>query len=148
MTVFTEGRHAAEFIMSEAGGMRSRENGIVVTGQNLVAGQVVQLAAGKLTAFTAAVDTDGNLLVEAAGIVIYAADATSSDVEVAYLARDAEVNGNIVTLSHRDIRWRRTRADRGKSETGRHYRPLSAARTHVPQGGNCRQSINRGDLRC
>jgi hypothetical protein len=94
MTSLTEGRHAAEFILSEANHLRSRENGVLVTGQNLAAGTVVQLAAGKLTAFTAAVDTDGDLLVQAEGILLDNVDATDGDVPCAYIARDAEVNLN------------------------------------------------------
>lgn len=95
----TEGRHAAEFVLSEANGNRSRENGTVVSGQNLVAGQVVQdNGAGKLTAFTALENTAGDLITEAAGILLYDADATDGDVDVAYIRRDAEVNGNILTF--------------------------------------------------
>lgn len=91
MTTFNEGRHAAEFILSEAAGMRSRENGTVESGQTLVAGQIVELNAGKLIAYTAGVPA-------AVGIMIDDVDATGGDVEAAYIARDAEVNGNIVTF--------------------------------------------------
>ena len=41
MTVFTEGRHTAEHILSEASGMRSRENITVLSGQDLAAGTVL-----------------------------------------------------------------------------------------------------------
>lgn len=97
MTTFTEGRHAAEFILSEANGNRSRENGTVVSGQNLVAGRVVMdNGSGKLTALTAAGtagDLDGTVL----GILIEPVDASAGDVAAAYIARDAEVNGNLIT---------------------------------------------------
>jgi hypothetical protein len=94
MTTFTEAAHAAEFILSEANGHRSREEAEIATGQTLVAGQVVQFNTGKLTAFTADPDTNGDPLVAACGIAIYAG--TAGD-KIAYLARDAEVNLNLIT---------------------------------------------------
>ena len=97
MTTLTEGRHAAEFILSEANGQRSRENGTVKSGQNLAAGQVVQLDTGQLKAFLGPVDTAGLLVTEAVGIVIYPVDATLGTVDVSYIARDAEVNGKLLT---------------------------------------------------
>ena len=45
MTILTEGKHAAEFLVSEAGGSRSRERITVLSGETLVAGAVV----GKVT---------------------------------------------------------------------------------------------------
>jgi len=102
MTVFTEARHTAEFILSEANGSRSRENGIVKSGEILAAGQLVQLDTGKLVAFDGATDSAGDLLVEATGIVLGPIDAsatgTNADTPVAYLARDAEVNDNLLTF--------------------------------------------------
>lgn len=50
MVVFTEGRHAAEFMISEASGMRSREAIVLASGQNLPAGAIL----GKYIAGTAA----------------------------------------------------------------------------------------------
>lgn len=96
MTVFNETRHGAEFILSEANGHRSRENGVLDTG-DLAAGTVVQFSGDKLVAFTATEASDGSLDVEAAGILIYAADATTADQDVAYIARDAEVNLKLLT---------------------------------------------------
>jgi len=96
MTTLTEGRHAAEFILSEANGHRSRENGTVVLGQNLAAGTVVMdNGAGKLTALTALTTDvlDGTVK----GILIYPIDATLADVAASYIARDAEVNGELLT---------------------------------------------------
>lgn len=103
MTVFTEGRHAAEFILSEANGQRSRANGVVVSGQDLAAGQLVELdGTGKLTAFTALEDTSGALITEAIGILLSPVDASptgaDADVPAAYIARDAEVNVNLLTF--------------------------------------------------
>lgn len=98
MTVFTEGRHAAEFILSEANGQLSRENGTLVSGQNLAAGTVVMdNGSGKLTAYTGSeVTEDGSIL--DGGILINDSDATDGDLAVAYIARDAEVNANLLTF--------------------------------------------------
>lgn len=96
-TSFTEGRHAAEFILSEANGARSRENGTLNTGQNLTAGTVLQLTGTKLTAFTATAATDGTPDPAAVGILLYDTDATDADVACSYLARDAEVNLKLLT---------------------------------------------------
>lgn len=103
MTVFTEGRHAAEFILSEANGQRSRENGVVASGQTLAAGQIVQFNNdGRLVALTGDTNTDGELLVEAAGILLApintSATGTNAHTPAAYIARDAEVNDNILTF--------------------------------------------------
>ncbi len=97
MTALTEARHAAEFIISEANGHRSRANGTLVSGQDLAAGTVVMdNGSGKLTVYTAGDATDGGTQ-EAAGILIYAVDASGGDVACSYIARDAEVNKNLIT---------------------------------------------------
>lgn len=49
MTILTEGKHAAEFLVSEASGSRSRERITVLSGETLVAGAVL----GKVTVGTA-----------------------------------------------------------------------------------------------
>lgn len=85
MTTFTEAAHAAEFILSEGPGHYSRENG--TAGAALTAGTIVEEnTAGELIAF----DGTGTVV----GIVIY--DAADGDA-VAYLARHAEVNGDLLT---------------------------------------------------
>lgn len=92
METFTEQAHGPEFILAEASGSRSRENGTLVTGQNLAAGTVVMSnGSGKLTAYTAEDVTDGGSN-EAVGILLYPVNATDEDVRCSYLARDAEVN--------------------------------------------------------
>lgn len=97
MADFTEAAHTAEFILSEANGNRSRENGSLASG-DLAAGTVVQdNGSGALIAFTAAEDTAGDLATEAAGILLHAADASGGAVNVAYVARDAEVNLKLLT---------------------------------------------------
>lgn len=100
MTTKTEGRHAAEFLVSEANGTRSRSTGTVVSGQSLSAGEVVQLdGSGKLTAYTGTTDTAGDLVTQAVGIMWEAVDASSGDVaDAVFIARDAEVNLNDITF--------------------------------------------------
>lgn len=94
MTTLTETAHAAEFILSEANGQRSRANGTLVTGQDLAAGTVLMdNGSDKLTAFTASGETGD----DAVGILLYNVDATDADVEVSYIARDAEVNLKLLT---------------------------------------------------
>lgn len=91
MTALTETRHAGEFILSEANGHRSRENGTLLSGEDLEAGTIVMLnGASKLVEWDAG-------STEAAGILIDTVDASGGDTKVAYLARDAEVNVNLIT---------------------------------------------------
>lgn len=100
-TSFTESRHSSEFILSEANGNRSRESATVVSGQNLAAGTVVELDSnGKLTIFEGTTDSGSAPDPEAIGIILPKADATDGDItNVAYLARDAEVNVNLLTFN-------------------------------------------------
>lgn len=95
---FTEAYHTAAFILSEANGHRSRESGTVASGQTLNAGEIVQLSAGKLIAANGALNTAGDVVTAVEGIVLAAVDASAADVDnVAYIARDAEVNDNLLT---------------------------------------------------
>lgn len=101
MTTLTEGRHAAEFILSEANGHRSRENvtilgGSAGTGTTLAAGTVL----GKFTSSGkyAIADASGSDGVQTAVAVLIAPiDIEDADVEAAVIARDAEVNGELLT---------------------------------------------------
>jgi len=91
----TESIHDEEFLISEAAGHRSRENITVVSGQNLVAGAVV----GKISATDkyAAYDNGASDGTEtAAGVLARAVDASSADKDGAIIARDAEVDGNLL----------------------------------------------------
>lgn len=105
MTVFTEGRHPGEFIMSEANGSRSRARAVIASGSGIIApgsvlGRFTSGAnAGKysLAPATAADPDVGNQT--AVAVALYGCDATSGDVEIAIVARDAEVNGNILTYA-------------------------------------------------
>lgn len=104
MTVLTEGKHAAAFIVSEANNTRSRKTGTVASGQTLVAGQVVQLSAGKLVAKDGTLNTALEAVTAAEGIMWDNVDASSTGplgaTDIAgcvYIARDAEVNGSELT---------------------------------------------------
>lgn len=94
--VFTEDRHAGEFILSEADGQRSRENGTIAAGQNLKAGTILMLSNSKLVQFQANTNTAGELETDAEGILIAPCDATDADTPAAYIDCDAEVNGNVL----------------------------------------------------
>lgn len=93
MTTLTEGRHAGEFLKSEAAGSRSRENVTIVSGQDLGAGAVLGkiTSGGKYTAVDQAA-SDGSQT--AAAVLLNPCDATDGDVAAAIIARDAEVNGD------------------------------------------------------
>lgn len=88
-----EGVHPIEFVVSEANGFRSRDEGILITGQNavLVVGTVLGTitASGKFTEYTTA-ETDGSQV--ATGILAYEVDAvTVADQPCVVVSRDAEV---------------------------------------------------------
>ncbi len=96
MTVLTEGRHPAEYILSEANGYRSREVGTLLTGNKLVSGTVLGriTVGGKLTILTPGA-SDGSQT--AAGVLYDNVDATAADKAAVYHARDAEVKGLALT---------------------------------------------------
>jgi hypothetical protein len=91
MSTLTEARHTAEFILSEANGSRSREAGTLASGQDLEAGTVVMFSGANLVEY--AVATANSV----AGILLAATDASAGAVAVTYIARDAEVNLNLLT---------------------------------------------------
>lgn len=97
MAVLTEARHAGEFILSEGNGHVSRDTITIVSGAGVVkAGTVL----GKITASgkykpATATGTDGGQT--GAAVNIYEVDATSADVSVAAVVRQAEINGNLIT---------------------------------------------------
>lgn len=70
-TVFTEGRHAAAFILSEANGQRSRENVTVAAHTTVEVGEIL-----------------------AGGIAIYGVVTGDTAEQISIIARDAEVNGH------------------------------------------------------
>jgi hypothetical protein len=89
----TEGIWAGEAIFSEANGNRSRDDAILISGQNLgsmrVLGRIT--ASGKLTALAPAAG-DGSQT--AAAVLIYATDASTGDKKTSVLTRDCELNAS------------------------------------------------------
>lgn len=57
MTTFTEGRHAAEFVLSEANHNRSRDNIVVAASQTIVPGQIL-VATGVAASMTSSAAAD------------------------------------------------------------------------------------------
>ncbi|MFT3973321.1 MAG: head decoration protein [Amaricoccus sp.] len=99
MATITEGRHACEGLLSEANFHRSRDNITVVSGAGkLVPGTVL----GKLTAggkYTPSPATGSDGSQTAVAVLLYPVDATSGDVQVAAITRDAEWNGKTLTYA-------------------------------------------------
>lgn len=92
MTVLTEGRYTAEFLVSEANGARSRDVVTILSGEVLDPGAVL----GKVTASGKYVELapaagDGS---EAAATILYErVDVSAADATRTAILRDAEVNG-------------------------------------------------------
>ena len=99
MAVLTEGKHTAEYMLSEANGSRSRSTGTLILGQNLESGTVLGTitASGKLTQYDP-VAVDGS---ESVSAILYDnIDATDADVVgVTISVRDNEVRGSSLTYS-------------------------------------------------
>ena len=95
-TTFTEGAAAAEFILSEANGSRSRDNITILSGQTIKAGNVLGkvTASGKYKLVTVAA-SDGSQ--NGVAVAIYDVDASGGDTYAAAIVRDAEVNKNLLT---------------------------------------------------
>ena len=93
---YTEARHPGEHIVSEANGALSREQGVLITGQNLVAGAVLGLitASSKYTELDPAAG-DGSQV--AAGILFAAVDATDADADCVVNVRQCEVMAAALT---------------------------------------------------
>ncbi|VIO80105.1 head decoration protein [Bradyrhizobium ivorense] len=97
MPTLNEGRHPAEFLLSEANGQRSRGNVTIGQNQNIVPGSVLGkvTASGQYIAHDPAA-ADGSQV--AAALALYGA-VTGAGVTTAISAivRDAEVNGKTLT---------------------------------------------------
>jgi hypothetical protein len=97
MVTFTEGRHAGEGLLSEANFHRSRDKITILSGQGkLDPGTVLAkvTASGKYVV-SAATGADGSQT--AVAVLLYPVDATSTDVDVAAITRQAEWNVNTLT---------------------------------------------------
>ena len=90
--------YTAEFIASEANGTRSRETGTVLSGETLVAGEIVQKNGdGKWIAVTGALDSDG-LGHTDVGVSLRDVDASGGDVTgQVFITRDAELVDALLT---------------------------------------------------
>lgn len=87
---FTEGRHAAEFILDEANGQRSRENVTLAASQTITPGMVL-IAGEAWVAASAVPGTGDDVCIAIYGVTTAAGETTT---KTAVIARDAEVNGN------------------------------------------------------
>jgi hypothetical protein len=99
MPTLTEGRHTAEFLLSEANGYRSREKVILAAAAAaLSAGTLLGkiTASGKYVAYSN-VAGDGSQTV--AGILYANAPDSAADQNVTIIARDAEVKAAALTGS-------------------------------------------------
>lgn len=100
MTVLYEGRHAEEFLISEANGTRSRSVGTVKSGQGVLdPGTVVQDdGTGALVKVVGDIDSHGEIDGGVAGVLCRRVDTTGGDVAgQPYIGRDAEVQGAALT---------------------------------------------------
>lgn len=90
MAALTEAKHIGEFIVSEQNGTSSRDVGVLISGQNLVAGSVLGkiTASGKYTLVNPAAGTGEQVAV---AILLDNVNATAGDLPCALLARQAEV---------------------------------------------------------
>jgi len=95
----TESVHAGAFMGAWHAGTLSIEKATVLSGENLVAGQVISLNNdGKIIAQDGELATDGSLVTAAAGILWDNVDATDGDVaDCVYVARLAEVKDDKLT---------------------------------------------------
>ncbi|MEM1113273.1 MAG: head decoration protein [Pseudomonadota bacterium] len=96
MQKFTEPRHRGEHVISEANGSLSREEGVLVTGQNLVVGTVLGkiTASGSYTAFNQDA-SDGSQV--AAGVLYGAVDASTEDKPCVVHVRSCELMAQALT---------------------------------------------------
>ncbi|MGX1151443.1 head decoration protein [Bradyrhizobium ottawaense] len=97
MPTFNEGRHPAEFLLSEANGQRSRGNITIGQNQTIVPGQVVGkiTASGQYIAHDPAA-ADGSQV--AAALALYGAvTGAGATAAISAIVREAEVNGKTLT---------------------------------------------------
>lgn len=93
-TVFNEGRHPGEFLLSEGAGQISREAGTVASGSGIIAPGTVlgRLTAGGKLVPSPATGADGSQT--AMAVALHGCDATGADQVLAIIARDAEVKAD------------------------------------------------------
>jgi hypothetical protein len=96
-TSFTEGRHPGEAILSEANFHRSRDTIVIASGSGVIAPNTVLAkldATGRYKPSTATGADGGQTAI---AVNIYGVDATSADVPVAAITRDAEIKAYALT---------------------------------------------------
>lgn len=104
MGVVYEGKHMGEFLCSEANGDRSREKGVLSSGQKVEDGQVLKLSGTEVVAAAGTVDSSGDSTESIVGIAYGNYDATSTgpkgevDLPIAYIAREAVVKDTSLKL--------------------------------------------------
>lgn len=96
-TTYTEGKHRAEFLVTEANGAISREVVNVASGQNLVAGAVLGkvTATGEYKAYDNSVTTGEAVAV---AVLLDKVDASAGTTPAVAVVRHAEVNKSEVTF--------------------------------------------------
>lgn len=97
-TVFSEGRHSGEFLLTEGNGQISREVGVIASGSGIIAPGTVL---GKITAsgkYVASPATGADGSQTAVAVALYGCDATSADQKVAIVARDSEVKAEALVF--------------------------------------------------
>ena len=94
MPVLNEGQHTGEFLVSEGNGSISREVGTLLSGEDVVDGQIAARdGSGKLVAAAGTFDTEGVSDEDIVGVFYGDANADGADLEnVVYIARLAEVD--------------------------------------------------------
>ena len=98
-TVYTEGRHPTEGLLSEAEFNRSRDTIIIASGAGVIPPGAVL---GKLSAsgkYVLSPNTGADGSQTAAAIALYGCDATSADQKIAAITRDAQFNANMLTYA-------------------------------------------------
>lgn len=99
MVTLTQGPRAAECILSEANGHRSRDSITIKSGAGVVPANTV---VGEITAepgkYEPSPDTGATGTETATAVTLHDVDATSSDVDVAALTRDSEVIGAVLNF--------------------------------------------------
>lgn len=99
MATLAEEKHTGEFLVSKANGTRSVDTGVILSGENVVVGELLGkvTASGKYAAYDNGA-VDGRETV--AGISYAAVDATAGDVSGAVIVvRDAEVRASDLTYN-------------------------------------------------
>lgn len=104
MTVFTEGKHPGDGLLSEATRSRSRDAITIVAGSGVISPMTVLglitsgANAGKYEPSTNAAKVPDIGSQTAKAVNLYGGDATTADLEVAAIVRDAEVNGHALSF--------------------------------------------------